>query len=73
MNALSEVSTNNLQSMNQPLRRSNNEQEVLALVPAKMLPLEDHEILVKVEAMLQDPSDWKCTRFAVVSYRKERN
>ncbi|KAJ3556594.1 hypothetical protein NM688_g1943 [Phlebia brevispora] len=34
-------------------------QDVLALVPPTMLPLEDHEILVKVEAMLQDPSDWK--------------
>lgn len=36
------------------------EQEVLALAPPSVLPLEDHEILVKVEAMLQDPSDWKC-------------
>lgn len=30
-------------------------------MPPKVLPLEEHEILVKVEAMLQDPSDWKCT------------
>ncbi len=30
------------------------------MIPPTVIPLDEGEILVKVEAMLQDPSDWKC-------------